>query len=81
MLLQLENLQRPESGLEKSLALGGRRDVFFGPVLGDRSSRDQDLALTQSRGDFFVFQGMIGIFLRHHFLDHLPNRHRRQHVR
>src|SRR5689334_439722 len=69
-----------EFRLEKPLALGGWWDILFGPVLGDRPPGDQYLALAQPRRNFFVLEGMICIFVSHHFLDHFPNRHRREHV-
>ena len=54
--------------------------MFFRPILGHRPSRDHNLLRKQPRRDFFIFEGMARIFLRHHFPNHLSYRNGRHHV-
>src|SRR5258708_2878264 len=56
------------SALFPALVSAGNSHVFA--VLCDRAARDVDACVIQLLGDLFVSQGVSGIFLFNHFLDH-----------
>src|SRR5215510_10525901 len=68
------------TGSKETFALVSRGDVLFGPVLGHSPSSNQNLLISQPRGDLFVFEGPLRILLGDHFANHFSNGYRRQHV-
>lgn len=61
--------------LKEPLALRRGGNMFFRSILRHRPSRDDNLLGEQPRGNLFIFERVARVFLRHHFANHLSDRH------